>query len=246
MAESEKPPLPGFWTDRGLRVFELLLVCGIAFGGSILSSAYYFLFQGRPIDYGGDMAGNAYRWSYSLMHEIFSLALLWYVLVRRELSLSALGLNWEWKDILRSIGVWFGGLCAAYLVYWIIYLAGLTTQSQHASSQRVGEMIFGGGVSLLAALFLVVNPFFEELIVRAYLMTEIRQFAYSGAVAVFTSTALQTSYHFYQGAPMALSAGGFFLICSIYYVKTKRITPVILAHLYTDIFAALFYRPHSA
>src|SRR6266700_328101 len=55
---SPEPPLPvaeianssvtnasaaGFWTDRRVRIFEVALVCVIAFGSSILSSTFIFL-----------------------------------------------------------------------------------------------------------------------------------------------------------------------------------------------------------
>ncbi len=89
-----------------------------------------------------------------------------------------------------------------------------------------------------------LNPFFEEIIVRAYLMTEVRQLTGSGAKAVMVSTALQMSYHFYQGVPMALSDGAAFLVFSLYYSKTRRITPVILAHLYMDVLGTLIFKIH--
>jgi membrane protease YdiL (CAAX protease family) len=60
------------------------------------------------------------------------------------------------------------------------------------------------------------------------------------ALAVVISVALQTSYHLYQGLPAALSHIPAFLLFSLYFVRTRRILPVILAHMFMDIFALAF------
>ncbi len=109
----------------------------------------------------------------------------------------------------------------------------------------MGGILFGGGISIATLLFVCLNPFFEELIVRAYVITEVKQLTGSAAKAVLLSTALQTSYHLYPGAPMAFSIGAAFLVVSIYYSKTGRITPVILAHLYFDLGTTLWFAIHG-
>jgi hypothetical protein len=50
---------------------------------------------------------------------------------------------------------------------------------------------------------------------------------------------LQTSYHLYQGLQNVPSLAVSFLILSVYYARCGRILPVILAHLYFDLFALL-------
>jgi membrane protease YdiL (CAAX protease family) len=105
----------------------------------------------------------------------------------------------------------------------------------------VNQYFFGDGIFITTVVFQCVNPFFEELIVRAYLITEVRQLTRSSVTAVVCSTALQTGYHLYQGIPLALAAGAMFLLWSVYYAKTNRIMPVILAHFYFDAGATLWY-----
>jgi membrane protease YdiL (CAAX protease family) len=87
--------------------------------------------------------------------------------------------------------------------------------------------------------FALLNPFFEELIVRAYTMSELRFLGGATAVPILVSVALQTSYHLYQGLQNVPSLAVFFLVLSIYYYKYGRIFPVILAHLYVDVYALL-------
>jgi membrane protease YdiL (CAAX protease family) len=227
-----------FWqpTDRQLLVFELVLLCVVAFGGSIVYAAQHIpgLTSSSPV------AGSR-SWLYSTLHEISALGLLWYILLRRSRSISDLGFSWNNKDLVRSALVWAGGTGAFLAVYTVIYAAGMTSATNSTASARVGRMLFGPEVSAMAIIFAFINPFFEELIVRAYLMTEVQRLTNSVSKAVLLSALVQMSYHFYQGAPMAFAEGAAFLVFSIYYARTNRITPVILAHLYMDVFATLAF-----
>ena len=54
---------------------------------------------------------------------------------------------------------------------------------------------------MAAVLDQIMNGAFEELIVRGYLMTEVRRFTGNILFAVFCSVGYRMSYHFYQGGP---------------------------------------------
>ena len=99
--------------------------------------------------------------------------------------------------------------------------------------------LFGFGVSLLSIAFTCVNPFFEELIVRGYTMSEIRSAGGGMGVAIVLSVGLQMSYHLYQGAAHAIGLAAIFTIFSIYYAQTGKIVPVVLAHLTLDSLALI-------
>ena len=227
------------WTERQLCIIEIVLVCTIAFGGSILVSGHFLFFgYSGQSSFGGS---GLFGWLYRSLFEASALGLLWYVLLRHGKNFSSLGLSWKWKDIGWSIVLLVGGAIAFYAVYAAIHFSGLPAVSQKTSSIRVADGLFGGGISVVTIVFLCLNPFFEELIVRAYLMTEIKKLTNSTAKAIIASMALQTSYHFYQGVPLALADGALFLIYSIYYAKTNRIAPIILAHLYCDVGSTFWY-----
>lgn len=235
---AETPPLVAGLSDRQMRIIEVVLVCFIAFGSAILTSIYS-LFYG---DYGsGSYGRSAWTWVLRSFHEVSALGLLGYVLTRQKKSFANLGLKWKWSDIGWAVILIVAGSLADRAVYESIYFCGFTTTSHHMAGVHVGNILFGGGMSLAAMLFQFLNPFFEELIVRAYVMTEIKQLANSTAKAIFVSIVLQTSYHFYQGAPSAFARGAMFLVFSIYYAKTNRITPIILAHLYFDVGGTFWY-----
>jgi membrane protease YdiL (CAAX protease family) len=152
-----------------------------------------------------------------------------------------LGFTWAGRDFGWSIPLYFIGHYAVTSVYALIKLTGLTATTHATATSRVGYNLYGGGINIVTLLCQFLNPFYEELIVRAYLMTEVRQLTGSAGKAIILSTVLQTSYHFYQGAPMAFSYAGLFLIFSCVYAKTGRITPIILAHLYMDVLATVIY-----
>ena len=240
LSEAPDPPLsPVVLTDRQIRVIELVLVCGIAFGSSILSSLHAlsgYTFRSS--------SWSEYSWINSTLREGFCLGLLWYVLRRRGWTFFDLGLSWAWADVGWSLLLRLAGATGFYAVFYGFYFTGLSSVDTTTATGHVGYYLFGNDVAFMAILFQLLNPFFEELIVRAYAMTEIKQLTNSMAKAVLLSTVLQTSYHFYQGVPVALAHGATFLIFSIYYAKTNRITPVILAHLYSDVGFTLLYLFH--
>ncbi len=105
-------------------------------------------------------------------------------------------------------------------------------------------MLFGTTLGVLPVLFVLLNPFYEELLVRAFLISEVEATYRSTALAVFISIALQISYHLYQGLPVALSHIPTFLLFSLYFVRTRRILPVVLAHMYMDVLALAVYFRH--
>ena len=161
--------------------------------------------------------------------------------MRRQQSFADLGFRWTWKNVPPSIILVICGRIAFFAVYQAIYFAKLTALSHQSSSAYVSRYLFGYGINWFTLADQFLNPFFEELIVRAYLMTEITFLTNSASKAILISTALQTSYHFYQGAPAAIAHGATFLIYSIYYARTNRIGPIVLAHLYVDVGYTFLY-----
>ncbi len=87
----------------------------------------------------------------------------------------------------------------------------------------------------MAIPYSLLNPFFEELIVRAYLMTEVRALTGSWMLATALSVVVQFSYHLYYGWEGAIALSFLFLVFSIYYARTQRATPIIVAHGIFDI-----------
>lgn len=147
------------------------------------------------------------------------------------------------REVGHAFGLFFGVLFLSVALYlglspFIPWLRGIL----HPTYDQAA--LFGIRIGLLSVLWVVLNPFHEELLVRAFLITEMEGLYHSTLLAVLVSVSLQTSYHLYQGPQAALSHVPTFLVFSWYYVRTRRILPVILAHLLLDASALAVYATH--
>jgi len=220
------PQLSG--ESRRQRWFEVGLVLLVAFGGAFLSAAD-LLHKGPAA---APQMSNA-RWAVGTIQEITALLLLGYVLSRRGLRLRNLGFSWQVRDV--GVGFLVAGSClAAYLLGSIVVHLLHYGIYGYAATGPSGRDFFAHP-PLAAIPFFLLNPFFEEIIVRAYLMTEILELTGSAKAAVAASVLVQSSYHLYYGWTGAFSLSFIFLVLAIYFVRSRRVVPVIVAHALFDI-----------
>ena len=119
----------------------------------------------------------------------------------------------------------------------LVFQAAYRSSAGHYLHAKSLESMLGFGISLLSIAFVLLNPFFEELIVRAYTMSEVMDLGGSRLLAILISVSLQMSYHFYQGVLRSIAIAATFTVFSIYFAKTRRIAPIILAHFCFDALA---------
>lgn len=217
------------WTDLGL----VLLV---AFAVSILGSIFRAFHLG-PLNY-----SNA-RLVLGMIDEAIPLVLLFVLLKRQGRSLQDLGFSFRWTDLPKGVGLavlglfgMFIGFIAIRFLYYSFTLHSFTDSGVHNN--------FSATSIWLILPFLVLNGFHEEIIVRGYLMTEWMELRGSAQMAAFISLAVQTSYHLYYGVFGALTVGCGLSVFAIYYAKSRRLMPVILAHIFWDLFT-VFSRLHA-
>jgi membrane protease YdiL (CAAX protease family) len=226
LSELGPPPLPlDTMPSSRIRKLELALVLAVACSSSMLISIFVLLGEKLPT-----ALPNSHILNGAVM-EIMALLVLGYVLFRQGRGFKDIGFGFEWRDLPRSIGVLLLAYLAYIAVYYCIYI-GYLVAARPFVLQKPPLVL---GVSLISVLFMFINPFFEELIVRAFFITELTALTGKAWIAVIVSTAFQAAYHLYQGYIPALMYAGIFLVFSIYYSKSKRIGPVILAHLYMDL-----------
>jgi membrane protease YdiL (CAAX protease family) len=175
------------------------------------------------------------RWLVGLVQEIGGLLLLAYVLSRRHLRFKDVGLRWSFKDV--GVGLLVTGASfAAYLLgSTIVHLVHYWMYGSLAGGPSGSDFFAHPSIAVIP--FCLLNLFFEELIVRAYLMTEVLDLTGSSILAVALSVAVQFSYHLYYGWAGALSLSFEFLIFSLYYLRSRRALPIIVAHGLFDIYA---------
>ncbi|GAA2679540.1 MULTISPECIES: CPBP family intramembrane glutamic endopeptidase [Actinoplanes] len=179
--------------------------------------------------------------TYQLLNIFFDLvpvALAWYLLRRDDIRPGRdLGIDFRrpahdagWGAALAA-GIGIPGLL---LVYAAIQLG--------ASAQIVPSALqpYWWAVPVLI-LSAVQNAVLEEVLVIGYLMTRLRQLELSVPRIIICSAVLRGSYHLYQGF------GGFVgnvvmgVVFALFYLRTKRVMPLIVAHSLLDITAFVGY-----
>ncbi|MFZ0736217.1 MAG: CPBP family intramembrane glutamic endopeptidase [Candidatus Acidiferrales bacterium] len=219
-------------SDSGnrLRWFELFLVLLVGFGSFFLNSLYILIH--------GPTAPPAYanlRWLAGITQEVAALLVLGYVLWRRKLGFKDIGLRWSLRDagvgLVVAVVAYAAFAGGAFFVILVHYQAYGTLPTV-----RTAREVFGHP-GMMALPFSLLNPFCEELIVRAYLMTEVIDLTGSRALAVAISVVVQFSYHLYYGWVGAIALLFPFLIFALYYARTRQALPLIVAHECMDIFA---------
>jgi membrane protease YdiL (CAAX protease family) len=179
--------------------------------------------------------------TYQLLDIAFSLiavALVLYLLmrdqipVRRTLGLTAdrPGFDAGWGTLLAAcIGI--PGLALVY----VAKLLGLNAQIVPAALQSVWWAV---PVLILAA---IQNAVLEEVIVVGYLMTRLRSMSVQVVWVVAASAVLRGSYHLYQGFGAFIGNAVMGVVFALFFLRFKRVMPLIVAHSILDIAAFVGY-----
>ncbi|MDY3127044.1 MAG: CPBP family intramembrane glutamic endopeptidase [Corynebacterium sp.] len=88
-------------------------------------------------------------------------------------------------------------------------------------------------------LWSAANAFGEELIVVMWLMTRLRTLGWSVPASIAASSVLRGAYHLYQGISAGFGNIAMGIIFCIYFHKTQRIWPLIIAHFIINAIAFL-------
>lgn len=216
------------WADLGI----ILLV---AIAPLVLNASYALL---HPITKSSAATLN-YHFTSGLLQEFSGVLLLFYILKRQGRGPAAIGLNFRWLDIPLGGLLAFGGLISSAIVSIFVRKLSLMLTGT-AADMRDPRIIFGGAAPLLLIAYGISSSVFEETIVRGFLMTELRGLSCPAWLAMTLSVVLQGSYHLYYGVAGAFSISGVFLVFALYFAWSRRLAPVILAHLYIDLLATIF------
>lgn len=135
-----------------------------------------------------------------------------------------------WTDLLRGLGVWVATILAVW--GWILFCRiAFPGISAVALQTR-----FGGHPSTwIVVPFVLFNAVFEELLWLSLGMIAFRRLGRSAAGAL--SVALRVAIHVYQGPLALLSIVPMGAAFTIYYLRTYRLWPLIIAHALQDLIA---------
>lgn len=200
--------------ERALRIRELVLVVSVAFLGSAFNSFVTWWNGETPLP--EDAVSSIYR----ILRAAITLSLLAYVLSRRGWTLRTIGVTAQRSDIFWALAVSFSSKLVAGSIVTLFVAYDVAVPNRPPSPPP-------GFLEWLAVL---PSAAMEELIVRAYMMTEVAALTGSMALAVVLSVGFQCFYHLYQGVPAALYHLGAFFTFAVFYAYTRRATPGVLAH----------------
>ena len=94
---------------------------------------------------------------------------------------------------------------------------------------------------IVLLIWSAANAFSEEIVVVMWLITRLQQLRIPPWVALLLSAVLRGSYHLYQGWSAGLGNTIMGLIFGTYYLKTRRVWPLILGHFLIDAVAFVGY-----
>lgn len=221
-------PPPAIRRKR-LRIVELLLVMGIAFAPLLLNStcAYLLGWQNRFTSL--SIAGL-------VLHECLALAVFAYVLSQQRRRLQDVGFTFRFADVGVGVLLAIGGALAAAFCELALYIVR-SVRIDEALQSADAPIVFGPDVVIAGIILIAVNPIFEELLVRGYLMRELTELTRSSWTPVVASVALQSSYHLYQGISNVLFLACCFTVWALYFQRTRKLMPIVFAHFYLDALA---------
>ena len=206
---------------------EALIVIFGAFGFAVIGSARY-LFGNLPV-----AAITEHHLRSLLIYEPIILLVIGGFLYIRGWSFKRVGLTPRLMDGPIGAGLAVGAY-AAYVLLWIL----ATAARLQPSYLNGASSLVGGHFSLVTVIAVcVLNPLFEELFVCGYLITVARETGHL-AIGVNLSIAIRLAYHLYQGGVGVIGIVPFGLIMAVWFSRTSRLWPVVVAHALTD-FAGL-------
>jgi membrane protease YdiL (CAAX protease family) len=85
------------------------------------------------------------------------------------------------------------------------------------------------------------NAVLEEVVMIGYLLTRWRQAGWSARAAIGVSALVRGGYHLYQGLGGFVGNAVMGLLFGLFFVRTKRVLPLVVAHTLLDVVAFVGY-----
>ncbi len=143
--------------------------------------------------------------------------------------------GWKWLDFSvtvtpRGVLQGLGLAAAAYTLSSAALILTSTVATASAAPALAAAPMATGFFAMWGMLFAsVVKALFEEILVCGYVIQSLRG-RFGVALAVNASIALRMSFHLYQGPGAFLTFAVFGLVFTLFYIRTGRLWPLIVAH----------------
>ena len=221
------PPPPS--SPRMLR-WELGLVLVLAFAPSVLGLLFLALGPGGTAEVEAEVVPSLVSIAIELFLSWSPILVIGYLLARNREGWSGIGLTrLRPGDIGTGAVLWVASFVVVLVLAWVF---------QYFGQREVDFLPEGLPLwfrALQAVLIAVTAGVTEEIVVRGYAQTRLEQLRASTAVILLVPTALWAVLHVYQGLGAALTIFGLGLMYAWYFQRTRRLWPLILAHVLFDM-----------
>jgi membrane protease YdiL (CAAX protease family) len=222
-----KEPLDAAQATPHAAPFEALCMVLLCFGWFIVGSL-----QSLAAWQAGAGSGRGFNdssFAALLVTELVLATAAMAVLRMRGYPLHALYPRPSWSGALSGAGLYLGTTVLITIVLPLV---------PHPADTPLADMVAKAHVSLSTLLpIAVVNGTYEEVFLLAYLMRGLRRYGTSTALGI--ALLVRLLYHMYQGPVGALSVVLYGAVVGVYYQRTGRLFPVVLAHVIADTAAFL-------
>jgi membrane protease YdiL (CAAX protease family) len=221
------PPPPG--SPRLLRK-ELGLILLLAFAPSLLGLLFLALGPAAIGETEAEVAPSLIGIVIDLFISWSPVLVIGYLLARGREGWAGIGLTrFRIGDLLVGLVLWV----ASFVL--VLVLAQLFQYFGQREVDFLPENLPLWFRSLQAVLIAVTAGVTEEIVVRGYAQTRLEQLRASTAVILLLPTALWAALHVYQGLGAALTIFGLGLMYAWYFQRTRRLWPLVLAHVLFDM-----------
>jgi membrane protease YdiL (CAAX protease family) len=208
---------------------EMAIVISFAFGYSILSSLHLLFSDSTSPPISSTALVSL------IIYEACVLVMLWGFLTMRGWTFEAISLRLTVRGVLAGACL-AAGIWVALEILWVP--VAMLFPAVHLSAATADLVSKGLPVPLITVASLL-NPVYEEIFVCGYLITAVEKMK-GITTAVNASVAIRLLYHLYQGAP-AIAIVPIGLIFAFFYIRTRQLWPIVVAHGINDFASLLVY-----
>jgi len=226
-ARNPVPRPPG--SPRMLRL-ELGLVLLLAFAPGVLGLLVMALGPDSPAEVETQLVPSVVSILFEVFLSFIPVLVIGYLLTRNREGWAGIGLT-----RFRAGDLGMGAILWVASFVLVLVLAQLF---QYFGQREVDFLPEGLPLwfrAVQAVMIAVTAGVTEEIVVRGYAQTRLEQLRAPAAVILLLPTGLWGVLHVYQGVGAALTIFGLGLMYAWYFQRTRRLWPLILAHLLFDL-----------
>ncbi|MBS2212716.1 CPBP family intramembrane metalloprotease [Carboxylicivirga mesophila] len=213
---------------------ELLIVLIVGFGFFAFSSTYKLIF-GQTAN---DIQVSNYGTYFNTLYQIIVLTIIGTFLKFRGWKLLDFNLRFKFRMIFIAILLLLTTALFINIILVIIDVIGLDIIN---TENKPNFTIEANWLSLV--MIIVINSIYEESLLIGYLFKRFEKM--SPIIVIVFSMLIRLSFHTYQGWFSLISIPIISLVFGIYYIKYRKLWPLIIAHGLNNslLFLSIFLRP---